>query len=365
MFFLNGAFFGAWAARIPSIKNAFNLESDTLGLLLLLLAGGAVASFPLAGAFSDRFGASTVTKLIAWAYATALIFLGLAPNIPLFAAAIFLFGATHGAMDVAMNSWGAEVERSIKRPIMSGLHAMFSLGAGFGAACGVIATKFDLSVGSHFAIFAVLITFPSLSIANVQWSSARLSSDGKRQIFAFPKVGLLLVGVIAFCASLSEGAMADWSAVFLVETVAATETEAALGYTVFSASMVIMRLLGDRVIAALGAARSARASGLVAAIGACLAILGGSVWTTLIGFALMGLGFAVIMPLAFSRAAIDAHTSSGAGIAGVATLGYGGMLLGPPIIGFAASLTNFQMAFGLIAALAFIIIFLGGTLRES
>lgn len=365
LFFLNGAFFGAWAARIPSIKQSFAFEPDTLGLLLLLLAGGAIVSFPIAGKLSDRIGAARVSRRIGWAYALAFVCIGIAPNVWLLGGAVFLFGATHGGMDVAMNAWGAEVERQMGRPIMSSLHAVFSVGAGCGAGFGALAAAAGLGVSLHFIVFAFFLAIACGWLAQVPWASKKAGHENRSRIFSIPKGALLLIGIVAFCSSLGEGAMADWSAVFLVDVTGASEGEAAIGYTVFSVAMVMMRLSGGCIISLLGEVTSARLSGSIAAVGTFLAIFGGSLAIALVGFSLMGIGFALIMPLAFSRAANDPDENPGAAVAGVATLGYGGMLLGPPVIGFIAKFASFPVAFSLIAALSIAVVALGGCLSTA
>ena len=355
MFLLNGGLFGVWASRIPSVQRDLALSAGELGLLLLGLAGGAIVAFPVAGFLSDRYGSATVTKLIALFYGPSLILIGLSDGVLSVAIALVLFGAAHGAMDVAMNSWGAEVERHLGRPIMSSLHAMFSLGAGVGAASGMIAVTWGLDRTPHFVMFTLLAAMPLLWIGNIGWRQDGVSDHSGRLTFAIPKGSLLVVGVVAFCASLGEGAMADWSAVYLVSVVEATESEAAAGYTIFSITMVVMRLLGDRIILMLGEIAAGRLGGILAALGVGTAIVGGTFLTTCLGFALMGVGYAVIMPLAFSRAANDGRQRPGIAVAGVATFGYGGFLLGPVVIGALAELATLKIAFGLLALLAIVV----------
>ena len=331
MFVLNGALFGIWAARVPGVMQQFGLSHASLGLLLLVLAGGAVSSFPLAGKAVDRLRAAKVTRTIAVIYPLTLIVLALAHNILVLSVFLFIFGAAHGAMDVAMNSWGAEVERRAERRFMSGFHAMFSLGAGLGAFSGYLAVQAGLGLFAHFALAAVLISAVTIYAAQIPWQSD-VTATKSTTIFAFPKGALLLVGVVAFCASLGEGAMADWSAVYLSDIVQVGEGAAALGYTVFSIAMVVMRLLGDLVVAKLGAIRAAQLGGIIAAGGMMIVVLIPMFSTVLLGFALLGVGYAVVIPLAFSRAANDPHVPPGQAISSVATLGYGGMLLGLSLI---------------------------------
>lgn len=355
-FVLNGGLFGAWASRIPSVVQHNDIDGGQLGLLLLLLALGAIVSFPLAGRASDTFGAARTTLAIAAFYALALILIALAPNLWLLAPALFLFGGAHGSMDVAMNSWAGEAERYIGRRVMSSLHAMWSLGAGLGAAAGYLAVKLDLSLIVHFTVFAVLLYAVTSRFAHIGWQSETRPRTPGGSLFPLPKGPLLWVGIIAMCASIGEGAMADWSALFLVSVTAASEAQAALGYTVFSIAMVIMRLVGDRVISILGPTQAARLAGSSALAGVLLAVLFANLYTALAGFVLLGVGYALIMPLAITRAANDPQTPPGVAIASVATLGYGAMLFGPPAIGFTAHFITLHYAFCLLGILACFII---------
>lgn len=365
MFILNGALFGIWASRIPAIAERHALGPADLGGLLLLMAAGAIVAFPLSGRMSDKLGAARVTWGIALAYVAALFLIAGSSSYLALSLSLFLFGATHGAMDVAMNTWAGEAERRIGRPVMSSFHAMFSLGAGLGAGSGFVAASYQLDPTPHFITAGTAIALITLIVAKVDWQSDRRSVSGATPIFTLPKGPLLAVGVVAFCASLGEGAMADWSAIFLVLITGATEAEAALGYTVFSIAMVIMRLLGDRATQTLGPVPAARAAGVTAAIGVLCAVGFQTFAMSLVGFALMGIGYAVIMPLSFSRAANDPAIPPGAAIASVSTLGYGGLLLGPPVIGFVSEATSIRVAFLILAGLAGLIVALGRAVDKS
>lgn len=365
MFILNGALFGIWASRIPAAASRHELAPGHLGLLLLMMAAGAIVSFPLAGRTVDRQGSATVTRRIALAYLLSLVMIALMPSVWLLAIALFLFGMAHGAMDVAMNAWAAEVERKSGRPLMSSFHAMFSFGAGLGAASGYFAASADLSMLVHFVLAAGLFGAVTLWFSSIGWVSDKAAPETESPAYSLPKGPLLFVGFVAFCASIGEGAMADWSAIFLVEVAKVNEANAALGYTLFSLAMVVTRLIGDRVIAVLGPVAAARLAGFVAAVGSALAVISADYILVLLGFALMGIGYAVVMPLAFSRAANDTEFGQGRAIASVATLAYGGMLLGPPLIGFAAELTSIRLAFLILTCLALTIIVFSGTLGKT
>lgn len=353
-FAFNGLLFGVWASRVPAFKERFDLEPGLLGLLLLSLAGGAIVSFPLAGILSERWGADRLTIRCSWAYAPALVALSLAPSPLVLGVALFVFGALHGSMDVAMNGWGARVEQRMKRSTMSIFHAMFSLGAGLGAASGYVAVSLGIGVSAHFlgiAVFggaiALMVMIPARDIRIESGQPA-----GSKPLVALPSGPLFLIGLIAFSASMGEGAMADWSAVFLRVSVQASEAQAALGYAAFSISMVVVRLAGGRLVERFGPVTMTRASAAIAFFGLLIAILSDVLYVALFGFVLVGMGYAVIMPLVFSRAAHDPNIAPGPAIAAVAMLGYGGMLLGPPIIGFVAQLTGIELSFLVLAFLA-------------
>ncbi len=359
MFILNGALFGAWASRIPSIQHSFELSPKELGLFLLLLAAGAISAFPMSGYLCDRIGTKQVTMICALAYCPTLVLIGISPDITTLAISIFLFGAAHGAMDVSMNGWGAEVEKRLGHSIMSNLHAMFSIGAGVGAGFGAIITSSGLDYTLHFIIFPVIL-LPLIGFSHIQWQAAPTIKKAQSKKFVMPKGSLLVVAIVAFSCAVGEGAMADWSAVFLNTVIEATLSESALGYTIFSIAMVIMRLLGDTIITRLGAVRTIQFCGTAAFLGAVVITTSDSLATSYLGLVFLGMGYSIVMPLVFSKAASSDQLSLGTAIASVAIFAYGGMLLGPPLIGFIAELFSLRAAFQLFIVLA-LVVFLGAT----
>lgn len=362
MFILNGTLFGIWASRIPAVRDRLDLTHETLGFGLLFMAAGAVCSFPVTGRLTDRFGAVAVTRIIAVLYTMSLILLALAGGFSALALFLFVFGAFHGSMDVAMNAWAAEVEQAYEKPLMPSFHAMWSLGAGLGALSGYAAVQMGLTVMQHFLLAGGGVVALALGASWVRWTSRTAENEGGA-VFALPSGALVLVGATALCGALGEGAVADWSAVFLRDVTQAAESVAALGYAVFSATMVAFRLAGGVVIARFGPVATARFGGVCAALGVLGVVSADGAGQALAGFALMGIGYAVIMPLAFSRAANDLLVPPGQAIASVATLGYGGLLIGPPLIGFLAEMLTLRLAFMALLPLAVLIVLLSGALR--
>ena len=348
LFALNGVTMGTWAGRIPALVEHWALSEARLGVLLLLLGLGSLVAFPFAGVLADRIGALRVARGAMALVLVALIAVGQAPGLPWLALAIFVLGLTHGATNVTMNAWAGEVERQLARPVMSSFHGMWSLGAGLGALGSFLAVRADLAPGPHFVLVPLLATALLGPFVMLRWEGAP-APQRKGPVFALPRGPLILIGLIALAAGLGEGTVTDWGAVYLADNVGASEARAALGYAVFSVSMVAGRLGAGAVIGRLGRGRVARLGALLAAAGAALVVWAPGVPVVLAGFLAMGLGYAALIPLVFSRAADDPVIPPGQAIAAVATLGYGSMLLGPPFIGLVAHLSSLRLAFALVA----------------
>ncbi|WP_375258033.1 MFS transporter [Citreimonas sp.] len=364
-FALNGVLLGCWASRVPAVAAGFGLDEGALGLLLLVMGVGALVSFPIAGKLADRFGAVRVTRWIAAVYLVSIVLVGLAPTVVALGVALFLFGMCHGAMDVTMNSWAAEVEHHMGRSVMSSFHAMWSLGAGLGAAGGFVAASVAAPVAVHFLLASVLAAALFGPFLRIAWTSRVVTGGAADPVFAFPRGALVFVGLIALGAGLGEGAAVDWSAVFLSDVLGAAESQATLGYAVFSVTMVAMRLCVDRTITRHGPQRVALVSGLLGAAGYLLCATSASLPLALVAFVLMGLGYAAVIPLAFSRAAADPDVPAGQAIASVATLGYGAMLMGPPAIGFIADASSLRLSFALVGLFALLIAALSPVLGRA
>ena len=359
IFAINGMVFGTWASRIPAIVDFHDLSPGSLGLLIFLAGLSAVIAFSIFGRAADRYGAAFITKRATLLLIPlTLLFIAYANSIWMLVFAVIFFGAIHGGDDVAMNAWAAEVEREYTRPVMSSFHAMWSLGAGIGAGLGSLLAFYEVGFKSHFSLISIVIFVLALSAAVVPFESQKNKKEANSPFISIPKGSLLPVATITFFASLSEGAVADWSAIFLKSVASLNDGNAALGFTVFSVCMFSMRLLGDRISFILGPATAARYSGLVALTGSIILLVSDSFLLLLLGFGLIGLGIAVIIPLAFSRAGNDETISQGTAIASIATLGYGGMLLGPLFLGLIAEITSIKTSFLILPIMAFFIFIL-------
>ena len=368
IFFLNGFGFASWVVRIPAVQEKLALSEGPLGIALLGAAVGLLISTPLAGWLVARLGSRPVVGVTALLVSLVLLPLALAPTLPLLVLANVAGGATAGALDVSMNAQAVEVEKRYARPIMSSFHAAFSFGGLAGAASGGLVASFGVGVLPHLAGVAALSAVAALAAYRLLLpvsTDASGSGEYASPAFARPTRGLLGLGVISFCVLLGEGAMADWSAVYLRGTLETGPGLAAAGYAAFSLTMAAGRLAGDRLTARLGSTRLVRAGAAVAAGGLGLALATGHPLITLFGFACVGAGFSIVFPIALSAAGRTTGTSAGPAIAAVSTAGYFGFLVGPPAIGFVAEVFGLGTALFIVVILSALIVPLARATDET
>ena len=366
LFFLNGAITAAWISRIPAIQAQHSFTPGELGLALLALAAGAVTAMPLCGGWIARWGGRACTRVASLALCAMLPPLALPVGRWTFVTLLFLFGAVHGALDVSMNEQAVVAERRQGRPIMSSLHALFSAGGLAGAAMGGMMAAGGFRPLVHFALAATAFTLLALvagpHLPGMDAAERSLAVETKPSLVR-PSRALLALAAIGLCSMVGEGAMADWSALFLRDVRLTGEGVAAAGYAAFSVAMMLARFGGDRVISRLGPVQTARLGGFTAAAGLLIALLVPSPIATLAGFAGVGLGFATLVPLVFSAAGRFPGVTPGAALATVTTLGYLGFLAGPPIIGFIAEAIGLPGALGLIVLTSLASVFLAPALE--
>jgi MFS family permease len=340
-----------WASRIPAIKHAVGLSQAGLGLTLLGGAVGALLAMNVAGFLTARWGSRPVAIVTTLAVCGSLPLLALAQTPVALFTALFLLGATIGSMDVAMNAQAVAVERRLDRPILSSFHGMYSLGGLAGALAGGVAAGLGFDPLANFAAAAIV----SLCIAVPAFAwllPAGVDSAGAGVTFSLPSRAVLTVGLIAFCTVVGEGAVADWSAVYLRSEADATAAVAAFGFASFSLTMAASRFAGDRLNARFGPSNMVRWGGLVAAVGFLVVIAVPVPFVAIAGFGLAGMGFSSIFPIAISAAGRIPSVASGTAIAAVATCGYTGFLIGPPVIGFIAQATSLRFGLGVVVALS-------------
>jgi MFS family permease len=365
IFFLNGFGFGSWAVRIPAVQEKLDLGEGLLGLALLGIAAGSLVSMPLAGGLVSRLGSRPVVGATGLGFFLALPLLAWSPSLALLVPALAFAGASGGSLDVSMNAHAVAVEKGQGRPIMSSFHAAFSLGGLAGAAVGGAVAAWGVGVAPHLAGVSAL-SLAAFALAYLRMLPAdedRGESGGPA--FARPTRALAGLGVISFCVLLGEGAMADWSAVYLKGTLGTGPGFAAAGFAAFSAAMVAGRLLGDRVTARFGPVVLVRAGAAISAAGLGISLAVAHPAAALVGFACAGLGFSIIFPTALSAAGRTQDSATGPAIAAVATAGYFGFLVGPPSIGFVAEGVGLGGALFIVVALSAAIVVLAGSVGRG
>jgi fucose permease len=367
IFLLNGVLMGSWAARIPAVKERLDLGEAQLGLALGLVALGALVSMPVSGWMSARGGSRRTTRFAFVGCCLAIPLPALAPSYALMLPAALLLGAGNGSLDVAMNAHGVAVERRHESPILSSFHAAFSGGALIGAGTGALAAGGDLDVRWHLLAVAVAALAAGLVAcrALLPADADHVGGEAAGPLLAKPPRALWAVGAVGFCALVCEGATADWSAVYVKESLGAQAGVAALAFAAFSATMTIGRAIGDRLTSAWGPEALVRRGGLLSAAALAAALLIGHPIAAIAGFALLGIGIATMVPVVFRAASEVDGVTPGVGIAAASTMGYFGFLIAPPIIGGAAELTSLPVALGLLVLLSLVMAALAPRVRPQ
>jgi MFS family permease len=352
VFALNGVLFGAWASRIPAVRDRLALSDGELGLALGAVALGAMLAMPVAGALAARTGSRRATRgaLVLACLATGVV--ALAPSLPVLCALTLFLGIAMGSLDVTMNLHGLTVERRYERPILAGFHAAFSLGGLAGGGIGAWAAAAEVDVRAQLAFVAALS-----AVAGIAWSrrflpAAEDAVPRAEPILARPPRRLYVLGALAFACLLIEGASADWSALYLVSELGTSAAVGAVGFAAFSLAMAAGRLLGDALVARFGAVAVVRGGGALAGGGFGLALLAGHPAAGILGFACLGAGMASIVPIVFRAAGSVGGMTAGVALAAVSTTGYVGFLVGPPAIGGLSELIGLQTALALLVLLA-------------
>ncbi|TSD88204.1 MFS transporter [Mycobacterium sp. KBS0706] len=350
MFLICGTVTASWAPQVPLAKARLGIDDGVLGLALLGMGAGAMVAMPLAGFLAARFSSRVITALGGLVICLSLPLIILAPDALMLGLALFLFGAATGSMDVAMNVQAAAVEARGGRPLMSSFHGMFSVGGLIGAG----GASLMLGLGLSPLTVALVVSGLMLALLVAQAGSMlppepRPTQTGMR--FTLPRGLVLVLGLLTFVLFQAEGAVLDWSAVFLHEARGQDPAVAGLGYAMFAVAMAVMRLAGDGITSRFGGEAVVRLGSALAAAGFLLAILVPWPAAALIGFALVGIGAANVVPVLFSAAGRVPGMAPGLAISTIATLGYCGILAGPAAIGFIADHLGLPAALGIVAAL--------------
>jgi len=353
---------GSWSARLPALKLRLSLDSGELGLVVFAVSAAATLVFPFAGWLASRHGTRVPAALGLVLAASALTAAAFAPAEAPLAAAAAAMGAGFGIVDVAANAHGVVLERRLGRHVLSALHGMWSVGllAGSGIAAGAAAA----AVGVRGQFPAVAAGVAAVALVAAPRLLPRAEDPGSTR-FAIPRGEVALPALLMFCSMFVEAAALSWSAVFLAGPAHAGAGVAAGGVVAFSIAMAVSRFAGDRLLARWGVGSLARRGGVVAFGGIVLALAARTTVAALLGFALVGLGAAILVPAIFRVAGSRARGAPAAGIAAVATAGYSGGVVNGPAIGFLARGVGLTGALGLVAVAALVIALLGPRLGSA
>lgn len=346
-FVVAGFSIAAWAATVPYAKARVGVDEAGLGILLLCLGGGSILMMPATGGLCARFGSRKIILAGGIGVTLFLPLLALADTPALLGLLLAAFGASLGALEVAMNIHASEVQSDSPHPLMSGFHAMFSVGGFIGAGGMALLLSFGLQpvkalmMGSLGMALALFIASPRLLA----------SRPGKPVRFVLPRGSILLFAFLAWIAFLMEGSLLDWSALLIVQKGLVPVEQGGAGYMVFAVAMTLARLTGDRIVAVAGPRRVLIVGGSVVVIGVALLAAAPALWVAMVGLVLLGLGAANIVPVLVSLSAQEGTMAPGLAIAAVTTAGYAGVLLGPALLGGLAHHSSLPVAFAILAAI--------------
>jgi predicted MFS family arabinose efflux permease len=357
-FFVNGAVYGVWATQIPLAKLRLNLDPSVLGGTLVMLGVGATVAMAASGWILQRIGSAALNRISGCVFCILLPLVCIAPNVGTLAALLFMFGASGGLMDVAMNVAAAEAERQASRPYMSSFHGMWSVGGLLGAATGTLLLQFVSGERQGLVMAIALAAIFAVGQARLPREGRRRAATETPRRALRPTLVALLIGVMAALCFSGEGAVLDWAAIYLRDSLGTDIERANLGYAAFSGAMALGRFFGDSVRRRVDGVALVRGGCVLVCVGLLAGPLSNHPVAAVAGYFLTGLGFSNMVPVLFSAA--GALPRPEPQIAAVSTLGYAGLLAAPPLFGFVAQATGLAGIFYLVAAMTALIVALAG-----
>ena len=350
VFAAHGCVTGSFAARIPWIASHVGVDVGHLGVALLMPGIGAMIAMPFSGRLAHRHPFRTLVPATIGLFCASLVLPALPTSLAVLCVVLLVVGASAGIADMAMNAHGVLVEREIGRSVMSSLHGFWSGGVLAGSALSALASHAGVDTRLQFAVTAVVLAASAAASAVFLLDDTAAADVEPPPAFALPTRPVLLIGLVGLCSVFAEQAGTDWSALYVKRELGGSATTAAFAVSVFAGTMAAVRLIGDRAIRRLGPVGTVRASGACAVAGALTVVLAHDLAVALAGFALLGIGVAVVVPVVFAAAGrVGPHPARS--VAGVAGVAYGSGLVAPGVIGGIASAWSLPVAFGLVAAL--------------
>lgn len=363
-FSVHGFIFSSWASRIPQVKDKFSLNEAELGAVLFMLPLGSLAALPFSGWLVHRLGSRFMSIASTLTYSVLLYLIASASTVYMLSCVLFGFGLLGNFGNISMNTQGISIQHQINKPILSSLHAMWSIGAFSAAAVSGWTMRMGYSTSIHFLIVS-LIAAVIIIVGAFHLIPDEGLGDETSKVFVLPNRKLMLLGIICFCVAMSEGAMADWSSLYYRQILHQLNTISTTGYTAFAMCMAAGRLAGDRLVQSFKHATVLKANGLLILVGMTLSLSFDLPLTVMIGFALVGFGVSSVIPIVYMLAAKSKDMAPSAALAAVSSVGFTGFLVGPPLIGFIAHEIGLRMALVIVALLGAIIFLLSKKVRTG
>lgn len=347
LFFLAGVCFASWASRIPTVQHALNISDSHLGLILFSLPVGLMTSLPLAGWLIGKFGSRNLASVALICYFLFLVCLGFVTSVPMLCLTLFFFGLSSNMVNISVNTQAVGLEQMFERPIMASFHGLWSLAGFTGAFVGSVMVAANIMPKLHFILMAVPAILMVLLVYRFTLKKDEKPEGSKN--FAMPDRTLLHLGAITFCGLVCEGAMFDWSGIYFQKIVRPPEEWLGAGYAAVMFTMAGGRFIADRFAHRFGLKRTLQLSGILNATGLMTVVLLPYMIPSIAGFLMVGLGISSVVPLVYSQAGRSKKMSPGVALATVSTIGFGGFLLGPPLIGLISGMTSLRVAFAVVA----------------
>ena len=363
-FYFLGFIFSSWASHIPSIKDKFSLNEAELGAVLFMLPLGALAALPFSGWLVHKFGSKAMSIASALTYTMLLYAIAMADSILVLSIILFGFGLIGNFGNIAMNTQGISIQHKIHKPILSSLHAMWSIGAFSAAAITGWMMKAGYSMIQHYMMVSILTALVVL-IGSYFLIPDEVVDDVSAKVFVLPNKKLILLGMICFCVAMSEGAMTDWSSLYFRQIIHKLNTVSTTGYTAFAMCMALGRLMGDKLVQSFKHSTVLKTNGLLILIGMILSLSMTYPATVIIGFAMVGFGASSVIPIVYMLSAKTKEMAPSAALSAVSSVGFTGFLVGPPSIGFIAHEVGLRSALTIVACLGSMIYFLSSTVKNS
>lgn len=355
IFFCYGLSYASWASRIPDIQKQLHLSDAALGGILLGMPVGSFLTIMFSGYLVSKIGSRRVITFASLIYGTLLICVGYSQTVWQLALSLFFFGSSGNMMNIAINTQAISLESHYTKSIISSFHGMWSVAGLIAAALGSFLMAKAFSVKHHFLLIAIVAMITFTICARLLLAEKGKPAQGIR--FTLPGKYFLILGFISFCSMMCQGAMFDWSGVYFDKVVKADRVNIGLGYTAFMIAMTSTRFISDWLTHHFGFKKIIAFCGLITCTGLITATQFPYLWPATIGLFLVGMGVSPVVPLVFSEAGKSKIMAPGIAIATVSTLGFVGLLIGPPMIGFIAGLTSLKISFIILSVIGLAVTF--------